>query len=173
MFQNFIDGIRFFRSGRTNARFNLIGISIMINLAHKPQQKAHIRDQSWLLLLGVDMATGIDQKVVRNIVDTGERILNKNKNDNSVCNQVNSIMTLALLSSDVLHIHTQYSAHVKALDVRVQVADTDYKNPNVVFKQQIYLDKAKSSEQLKELEDLLILLVADATYDTLKHPLLG
>ncbi|MFT6986906.1 MAG: hypothetical protein ACJAT7_002756 [Psychromonas sp.] len=121
-----------------------------------------------LLLIGVDMAPGKDESIVRNLnkarhfADKAQRILTKNEDAHSVCNMVNAIMSLAVLNSELLHIHTRYSPHVKTLDVRVQPADTDYENPAVVFKEHIYLDKPKSLEQLKNLEDLLIELVADA-----------
>ncbi|WP_028864296.1 hypothetical protein [Psychromonas aquimarina] len=84
------------------------------------------------------------------------------ESEDAVYSMVNSIMTLAMLNAEVLHIQTSYSPHVKKLNVRVQPADSDYKNPNVVFTEEIYLDKPTSLEQLKILEDLLIELVADA-----------
>ncbi|WP_028865055.1 hypothetical protein [Psychromonas aquimarina] len=85
-----------------------------------------------------------------------------NESEDAVYSMVNSIMTLAMLNAEVLHIQTLYSPHVKKFNVRVQPADSDYKNPNVVFIEDIYLDKPTSLEQLKILEDLLIELVADA-----------
>lgn len=120
------------------------------------------------LLIGVDMATGKDESIVMNLnkarhfADKAKRILNKNEDAHSVCDMVNSISALAMLNCDVLHIHTSYAAHVQVFDVRVQPADTDYANPKMVFHERIRLDKPKSLEQLKNLEDLLIELVADA-----------
>lgn len=89
-------------------------------------------------------------------------IFDSRSDEQSVFNMVNSIMTLAMLNCDVLHIQASYSAHVKAFQVRVNPASTNYEFPSVQFKEHIYLDKPKAFEKLQELEDALIELVADA-----------
>jgi len=88
--------------------------------------------------------------------------LDSRRDEQSVFNMVNSIMTLAMLNCDVLHIHASYSAHVKVFQVRVNPANTNYEFQSVLINELIYLDEPKAFEQLQELEDALIELVADA-----------
>lgn len=108
------------------------------------------------LLIGVDMAAGPDSSVIHVLKNS------EHEKAHAIRSMVNSIMTLAMLNSDLLHIHASYSAHVKAVEVRVNPASTNYEFPIVLFKEHIYLDKPNALEQLKVLEDLLIELVADA-----------
>lgn len=126
--------------------------------------------QGTALLIGVDMASGQDESIVKSLnsakyfADKAQSILNKRDdgNDHAIHSMVNSIMTLAMINSDLLHIHITYSAHTKSISARVLGADTNYNNPHVIFSDQLRMNKPHSLEQLKALEDLLIELVADA-----------
>ncbi|WP_022940090.1 hypothetical protein [Psychromonas hadalis] len=81
----------------------------------------------------------------------------------SVCSMVSAIMTLAMLSSDVLHIEVAYSPHCADLDVKVFNVDTNYFGIyKPLFRRCVHLDQSTSLEYLKALEDELIELVGNA-----------
>ena len=115
------------------------------------------------LLIGVDMATGKDECVMRNI-RKAKCLINKNEaQEQSVCNMVNAIMTLALLSRDVIHIETKFSPCSNSLDIKVFPFNTNYFGIyKPLFNDSLYLDKSSSLGHLKALEDLLIDFVAEA-----------
>jgi len=80
-----------------------------------------------------------------------------------LCRMVNAISDLAILSSDVIHIETAYSAHAKDFQVKVFNADTNYFGIyKPIFDRAVYLDNSLAYEQLRDLEDKLIELIADA-----------
>lgn len=85
------------------------------------------------------------------------------KHDHEICQAVSAITTLAILSSDVLHIETEYTASIKGFAVKVFDAGTDYmlSHPRK-FGRSIYLDSADALLKLNQLEDLLIELVGAA-----------
>ena len=80
-----------------------------------------------------------------------------------LCRMVNAISDLAILSSDVIHIETAYSANTKDFQVKVFNADTNYFGMyKPIFDRAVYLDNSLAYEQLRDLEDKLIELIADA-----------
>ena len=133
----------------------------MSNLDKNVPQKAH----SWF---GIDIGSGKDESVVMNInraqyfSDKAKDLLENKNLEQRIYEQVNSIMMLAMVSSDVLHIHVHYSAHIKQVDVRVNPFFTNYKFPTAIYKENVYIDKPQSLTELKDIEDLLIDLVAEA-----------
>lgn len=139
----------------------------MTNLAKKTSQTtSHMP-----LLIGIDMAAGKDESVVRNInqakyfADKAQRLLNKGDDENAhaIRCMVNSIMTLSMINSDVLHINVAYTPAAEELEVKVFASDTDYFQAcKTKFSRSVYLDAVSTLEQLKALEDHLIDLVADA-----------
>ncbi|WP_028863877.1 hypothetical protein [Psychromonas aquimarina] len=139
----------------------------MNNLAIKPPQTS----SRAALLIGVDMASGQDESIVRTLnsakyfADKAQRILNKGENGSThaVHSMVNSIMTLSMLNHEVLHINVAYAPHCADLEIKVFDADTDYFSAHkAMFSRCVHLDVANTLEQLKNLEDELIELVGQA-----------
>ncbi|WP_019615505.1 hypothetical protein [Psychromonas ossibalaenae] len=127
--------------------------------------------QGTALLIGVDMASGPDKSIVtvlnraKYFADKAQSILNKRDDGNTkaIHSMVNSIMTLAMLNDEVLHIFVRYVPHTKEISVRVLDARTDYDNKQTeLFTEHVYLDEPQSLDHLKLLEDLLIELVGQA-----------
>jgi hypothetical protein len=85
----------------------------------------------------------------------------------SAARLVAAITELSILNADVIHIHASFHAHTNAFEVRVNSAATDYRKPTVMLREHMSLDKAWALEQLKNLEDKLIDLVAAAKDDAI------
>lgn len=84
-------------------------------------------------------------------------------NEQLLCRMVNAIQELAILSSDVIHIETVYSAHAKDFQVKVFDANTNYFGMyKPKFRRAVCLDGSLAYELLRDLEDKLIELVSDA-----------
>jgi len=92
-----------------------------------------------------------------------ESILCKKDEQASIASQVATITELAVLSCDVLHIHVVYEAHTRAMSVEVYPAHTIYRGHQApMFRSRVSLKRDDPLEQLKDLEDKLIDLIADA-----------
>ena len=121
-------------------------------------------------VIGIDMASGKYESVGMNInrvqyfSDKAKNALEKNKDlEQRIYQQVNSIMTLAMLSSDVLHIDVAYEANIKEISVKVFDKNTDYLHAHRrKFGLGIYLAQLTTVNTLLALEDKLIELVAEA-----------
>jgi hypothetical protein len=88
----------------------------------------------------------------------------KEKNENSICSAVNAIVTLSLINHDILDIFVSYSAGANHLHVTVNRIECSSQENNISYQldEFVSLGKPHSLDSVKELEDRLILLVAEA-----------
>ena len=94
--------------------------------------------------------------------DEARRILDADSG-RAICSMVSAITELAMVSRDVLHIEVKFSAHINELEVKAFDAKTDYMaSHHRLFGRSVYLDSANALDALKQLEDELIDLIADA-----------
>lgn len=89
--------------------------------------------------------------------------------ERAICSMVGAITELAMVSRSALHIEVKFSAHVNELEVKAFNANTDYMAPHRrVFGRNVYLDGVRALDALKQLEDELIDLIADAKDKTMR-----
>lgn len=119
-------------------------------------------------LIGIDLASGPDKTVFTNLnsakvfADKARALLDKS-DDMTICNAVNSIMTLALLNRKVLHIKVTYSPEVDGIRVDAFKANANYFGIyKPVLSCCVYLDQPPTLNQLQALEDDLIELIGSA-----------
>lgn len=120
-----------------------------------------------LSVCGLNMGDSQDKSVVshinqaRHFTEKAQRALSKRVDP--ISDQVNSIMELAMLNRDVLHINVAFSPEIAALAVKVFAANSNYFGLyKTLFSDMTYLDHPKAFEHLQILEDLLIDMVAEA-----------
>jgi len=95
--------------------------------------------------------------------EKAQSILCKEDEQASIARQVAAITELAVLSCDTLHIHADYAAHIQSLAVEVYPVKEVYRgHPAPMFRARVSLRRGNPIEQLKDLEDKLIELIAAA-----------
>jgi len=95
--------------------------------------------------------------------DKAESILCKKDAQATIASLVAGITELAILNADVIHIFCDYSPHINSLFVEVNHGNTVYEDLNgPFFRCTVSLKRGHPIEELKDLEDKLIELIADA-----------
>ncbi len=78
---------------------------------------------------------------------------------------VNSINTLAMTNTDVIHIFPRFFGHTSSFSISVNAADTDYQNGDDhkdLMAQILYLDEEEALEELLAIESQLTELIIEA-----------
>ena len=78
---------------------------------------------------------------------------------------VNSITALAMMNTDVIHIHPRFFGHTNSFSISVNPADTNYQegcDQPELMRELLYLDDDGSLEELLSIESNLTELVIEA-----------
>lgn len=86
--------------------------------------------------------------------------MKNNENVRAINEAVSSIMTLAILYKDLLHINIKYTAYINEIEVKVFNQKTNYSTAHKrKFSCCVYLDTPNVLNKLKSLESKLIDLI--------------
>lgn len=94
-------------------------------------------------------------------------LMESNKNMKVINEAVNSVLMLAMLNNDLLHIDIKYLAYINEIEVKVFNKNTDYSMAHKrKFSCGVYLDNPNALNILKSLEIKLIDLINKKSDDS-------
>lgn len=93
-----------------------------------------------------------------------QKLLSGLNTDREVLDIVNAINALAIANTDVIHVFTEFSGHVRQLQVYVNQASTDYQSHDrkKLMYECVYVDRKNALEQLLFIESQLTELIIEA-----------
>lgn len=89
-----------------------------------------------------------------------ELLMQSDENMKAINEAVNSVLTLAMLNNNRLHIDIKYVAYINEIEVKIFNRNTDYSTGHKRnFSCSVYLDNPNALNTLKSLESKLINLI--------------